>query len=311
MNILANVHLYVPNHNAGAELMLHQLLKDLKAKGHTCHVITGNPASSEHEGIQLYAPCTKNLTEQFRWASVVITHLDRTQESIRYAKWANKPLVHLIHNDRQVDVNALNRKKAALVVANSEWIFKSITRDLDKIVCIPPLKVSDYHTPRVGHDITLINLSKAKGAPTFYALAERMPERSFCGVVGGYAPQLITKLPNVRIQEHTPDIKSVYAKTRILLVPSAYESWGRVAMEACCSGIPVIACPTPGLLESLGDAGLFASTVEEFEAHINALDDEATYAKQCAIMEARAKVIESLYQTQFEAFHQRLLKLGR
>jgi len=40
-------------------------------------------------------------------------------------------------------------------------------------------------------------------------------------------------------------------------MPSEYESWGRVGVEAMASGIPVIAHPTPGLQESLGDAGVF------------------------------------------------------
>jgi glycosyltransferase involved in cell wall biosynthesis len=49
----------------------------------------------------------------------------------------------------------------------------------------------------------------------------------------------------------------VYARTKLLLMPSDYESWGRVGVEAMASGIPVIAHPTEGLTESLGDAGTF------------------------------------------------------
>ena len=33
MNIVASVHLYPPEHNCGAEWMLHFMLKDLQAKG--------------------------------------------------------------------------------------------------------------------------------------------------------------------------------------------------------------------------------------------------------------------------------------
>ncbi|MFI1769152.1 glycosyltransferase family 4 protein [Streptomyces sp. NPDC020800] len=50
----------------------------------------------------------------------------------------------------------------------------------------------------------------------------------------------------------------VYSRSRVMLMPSLYESWGRVAVEAFASGIPVIAHPTPGLVESLGEAGIFA-----------------------------------------------------
>lgn len=42
-------------------------------------------------------------------------------------------------------------------------------------------------------------------------------------------------------------------------MPSKRESWGRVAVESMSLGIPVIAHPTQGLKESLGEAGLFAS----------------------------------------------------
>ena len=40
-------------------------------------------------------------------------------------------------------------------------------------------------------------------------------------------------------------------------MPSSYESWGRVATEAILNGIPVIAHPTEGLMENLGESGIF------------------------------------------------------
>jgi glycosyltransferase involved in cell wall biosynthesis len=58
--------------------------------------------------------------------------------------------------------------------------------------------------------------------------------------------------------ENMADIRGVYRQTGILIMPSHYESYGRTAVEAMCSGIPVIANPTPGLLESCGSAGYFA-----------------------------------------------------
>src|SRR5690606_37440896 len=72
----------------------------------------------------------------------------------------------------------------------------------------------------------------------------------------------------------------VYARTRVLLVPSRMESWGRVVVEALASGIPVVAAPTPGLVESLADAGVFceAGDVDAWEASLRKLDDPAEWS---------------------------------
>jgi glycosyltransferase involved in cell wall biosynthesis len=54
----------------------------------------------------------------------------------------------------------------------------------------------------------------------------------------------------------------VWAQTRVLMVPSVHESYGMAAVEALASGIPVIAHPTPGLREALGDAGTFVDRAD-------------------------------------------------
>jgi glycosyltransferase involved in cell wall biosynthesis len=113
-------------------------------------------------------------------------------------------------------------------------------------------------------------------------------------VVGGYGEQIIRDdLPNMEIVPHTPGdrmAKDVYARTKILLAPSAYESYGRVAVEAMCSGIPVIAHPTPGLLESLGDAGTFCDRddLDAWEAAIRSLSTPNVYRTASKAASARA-----------------------
>jgi len=116
---------------------------------------------------------------------------------------------------------------------------------------------ADEYRTTPGEKVTLVNLNESKGAHVFYALAERMPDIRFLGVIGAYGEQTVRDLPNVEIRPHGTDMRAVYGSTRLLLMPSSYESWGRVGVEAMCSGIPVIAHPTPGLLEALGDAGTF------------------------------------------------------
>ena len=76
----------------------------------------------------------------------------------------------------------------------------------------------------------------------------------------------------------------------ILLVPSDYESYGRVAVEAMGSGIPVVAHPTPGLKESLGSAGVFADRddLDAWEAAVRRLHSPKVYPQASRAAAARA-----------------------
>jgi glycosyltransferase involved in cell wall biosynthesis len=59
-----------------------------------------------------------------------------------------------------------------------------------------------------------------------------------------------------------PSILDIYAKTKVLLVPSIWqETFGRVVLEAMWNGIPVVASHQGGLPEACGGAGLL---VEDF-----------------------------------------------
>jgi glycosyltransferase involved in cell wall biosynthesis len=136
-----------------------------------------------------------------------------------------------------------------------------------------------------------------KGAHLFWALARRMPKTRFLAVKGAYGKQIVEELPNVEVQECVPGDQMrdmVYARTRILLVPSSYESWGRVAVEAMASGIPVVAHPTPGLLESLGDAGIFCDRDDPgcWEQQIRRLSNHLAYKSASVKAAARSRELD-------------------
>jgi hypothetical protein len=116
-------------------------------------------------------------------------------------------------------------------------------------------------------------------------------------VQGAYGRQVIPPVvpPNVTLAANTPRIRDeVYARTRILLMPSEYESWGRTGVEAMASGIPVIAHPTPGLRESLGDAGIFVDRDDTagWADAIAELSDPDVYAQVSRRAAARARELD-------------------
>jgi glycosyltransferase involved in cell wall biosynthesis len=49
-------------------------------------------------------------------------------------------------------------------------------------------------------------------------------------------------------------MRKVYEESKIVIMPSKSETWGRVAVEAMASGTPVIVSRSPGLLECVGRA---------------------------------------------------------
>jgi glycosyltransferase involved in cell wall biosynthesis len=178
---------------------------------------------------------------------------------------------------------------------------------------IPPVINPDRYRTDRGDAMTLVNLNANKGAKTFFDLARQFQYRPFIGVEGSYGRQMkpSQRLMNLTIIRHTPNIREVYGQTRILLMPSQTETWGRVALEAACSGIPTIAHPSPGVVEALGDAGLYAdrSQTRQWSELISRLDDPVEYERASALSLARSQQMSP--EVLISRLEDEILTLGR
>jgi glycosyltransferase involved in cell wall biosynthesis len=278
MNIGALVHGYPPYHNAGAEHMLHAMMKWYRAMGHRCIVVVDSPfyPSSMQDyvldGVEVYHRRQNRLLD----CDFFFTHLDRTNEAVVFSHVTGIPVVHIAHNEMTLGAYAVNPEDGHIVVANSHWVAEKLRETWRKdniLVLHPPVWEADYCCLKTGEDITLANLSIAKGAPIFYDVARMTPDRVFLAVQGSYGPQMAPYLGMTNV-DHWPtqtDMRRVYSRTKVIFMPSTYESWGRVAVEAACSGIPCIANDTPGLKEALGENGCFpeAYTPEAWKAALD------------------------------------------
>jgi len=317
MRIVAVVHKYPPVHNAGAEWMLHSILRRHVARGDSATVVcSARPAGVwSLDGVNVIAPANPaRIPGLVRKADVVITHLDLTRDAIKATTRHGRPLVHLVHNDDQLRYHKVRPREAALVVYNSHAIARKAKFKARTLVVHPPVRLEDYATTP-GRAVTLVNVTQAKGAQTFYAAARALRETPFLGVRGAYGLQIARNdSPNVRTIPNTPDMRDeVYAKTRVLLMPSSYESFGRVAIEAAASGIPTIAHPTPGLLEALGDAGIFVDRddVDGYIATIRELvQDEAAWQAAGARVQVRAEYLERQSEAELDELEAALLEIG-
>src|SRR5688572_13524639 len=129
MRILAWLHMYPPAHNAGAERMLAELLADSVERGHeviatALHSRHGRDLEWYQDGVHVLGrtPAMEQARGLWRAADVAVTHLDVTRHAISFARGAETPLVHVLHNDRQLRFHHVRPSDAQAVVANSRWI---------------------------------------------------------------------------------------------------------------------------------------------------------------------------------------------
>jgi glycosyltransferase involved in cell wall biosynthesis len=144
--------------------------------------------------------------------------------------------------------------------------------------------------------VTLSNVNDNKGGNLLVQLAKALPDVEFLGVKGGYRKQItVSDVPNLKYIEHTPKIRDVYAQTWVQIMPSKEETWGRTAVEAMSSGIPVIVSPTPGLRECCESAAIYCdrNDLDAWVAAIRHLKrDGEHYKKMSTVALERARALD-------------------
>ena len=280
--------------------MLHHILKHLQSKGHNVRVllhqanhykITNNYV---FDGVDVFPPNPNVVDNLMRWNDAIITHLDYTRWTISAAKLYKKPVFHLIHNSHPYP-EIIDAERNQHIVYNSLWLKNKLQYKWPNFILTPPVDYRIYDLqidPSKNEYITLINTNENKGGKIFEKIAQAMPNKRFLGVLGSYDEQMRSNLPNLKIVPNTPNIMPHYKETRILLMPSEYESWGRTATEAMCSGIPVISSEADGLKENCGSAGIYIkdrNDIKSWVSAINKLDDKKAYEEASRKAKARSR----------------------
>lgn len=312
MRICAYTNLYLPDCMAGAQTMFRDLLRPLRDAGHQIEIAIHRPSRRimpyEWEGIMVYPWVNKrSAIAHITSADIVLTTLEATDRACALGDIFDIPIVQIIHNDRWGTVERI-RKRCDLAVFNSRWVRNALAKEIHgpEIIVHPPVDPADYtsNTRSRRTRVTLVNMWPEKGSDTFYAAASALPDVKFLGVRGGYGEQDIRKMSNVDIIDQTNNMgQDVYRRTKILLMPSSYESWGRCAVEAAHNGIPVIAHPTPGLTEALGSGGIFVDRDDHagWIREIRRLQDPREYAVASRRVRARADELETLRPRQLQS----------
>jgi glycosyltransferase involved in cell wall biosynthesis len=122
--------------------------------------------------------------------------------------------------------------------------------------------------------VTFVNPQKTKGLYVFARVAEvlarRRPDIPLLVVEGRNGPEWTSEtgidlaaLGNVTVRPNTTDPRTIYADTKLILVPSLWnESFGLVAAEGMMNGIPVLASNRGALTETVGGSGNDMGTLD-------------------------------------------------
>lgn len=305
------LHKYVPHHNAGSEWMAHAMNTYLiQSANWRVNVIANTTPVAEFERVSLFNRNQyKTIEDKLRNSAVILTHHTNEPNAVRTAGIVKRPVICIMHDHGRKDFlqeyNRLPYRKNIYLIHNSNWLKEWYSiYGFQSIVLYPPVYWEEYAVETSREYVTLINCNKNKGGDVLLQIAKQLPTVQFMGVKGAYNKQVVDKrVKNIEYIEQTPEIKKVYEKTGILLMPSMEESWGRTALEAMSSGIPVIANPTPGLLESCGSAGIFCkrNDIGAWVREIRRLkEDSVYYQEKSAACLARAKDLNP--EPQLKAF---------
>jgi glycosyltransferase involved in cell wall biosynthesis len=141
-------------------------------------------------------------------------------------------------------------------------------------VCYPSSdrsKRCDYINVLTNTFVTQVNVHVNKGGDIFLQLVKELSDVPFQCVFTEFMSEDLDKKIRTALESrersapglaltHQPDIKTVFQKTKILLIPSLVdETFCRVALEGMMNGLPIITTGTGYIKRLVGDAGVVLS----------------------------------------------------
>ena len=314
MKFLAYTHANPMIQGSGGEKCLQGFLEKLAEKGNDVYCYCSNENKWRKKKVKdvfydhLKERTLDDILDEIK-PDYVITQFFNSKEAIRKSHIRGIRVIYLVHNDFEIstgkELKMLN--STDYVIFNTFWIAKKMLTKAQKFVIHPIIQTKDVKTNRKY--ITLINPSKAKGASIFGILAMKNQDKEFLAVGGGYGKQENFNRKNIKEIGNTQNIfEDVYAKTKILMMPSMYESYGMCAAEAAYCGIPVIASKTAGLKECLGESGIYVNSLNwiDWNKKLQLLEDDNIYLRYSNLVKNHMQ--EDFKKEYFENFYKNLKK---
>lgn len=201
---------------------------------------------------------------------------------------ARVPVLMTVHNVETRDVATIFPDNPLIGrLANSNFTARRMESLFGvQLPVLPPLIdpttcVLDPAERGQGRSILLVNPSVSKGVDVFFRLAAARPDLHFLTIESwtvsddwrAILHNRAAELGNVEILGPTQDMRTVYRRARLLLMPGTYEeTWGKAATEAQLNGIPVLAADRAALPETVGPGGILVPIDQGLAPWLQALD---------------------------------------
>jgi hypothetical protein len=287
MNLTAFLHGYPPLWSMGGEMSTHRTLRAVPES----IVFTTTLERYRLDGV-LVMPSTgssfQSIIEDAKTAEtdILFAHSTLSQETIRAAKRMKLPSILAVHAPPRYGGDLRRAWHSATVrlyntqVARKEW------HDPKGWLLHPPAGGPSPMPDGPHNALTLTSSLLNKGAGRVLELARRRPDRRFIIVESPAHPthgspdfwEQADRLGNVEVwpRLHPGEMGRLWAETRVLLVPSRYETYGMSAVEAAWHGIPSVHVDTPHVHEGIGTAArlLQSQSVDELDGALTEVELE-------------------------------------
>jgi glycosyltransferase involved in cell wall biosynthesis len=299
---------HLPDVVGGLQTTLHELCLALTVRGVEPTVLCGSVATRSRELFRArsdellgYAVIRMPRAEEslntvaaaLEPDAIVVLTGDNTATMIIAAMDTELPVAVYIHNVEFREFGGILLPDPDICYfSNSQFTTRRL-RSLFGIESTPllPLVQPDLYTMEPSREkVLFINPSLLKGVEMFFQVAERLPHIPFrvfeswnlTAPWRSYCHSRVEDLSNVEWCSPTRDITTLYGAARLLMMPSVWEeAYGRSAVEAQLSGIPVVASRRGGLPEAVGEGGIIMNVdalADEWAGVIHSLyTDETLY----------------------------------
>lgn len=222
-------------------------------------------------------------------ANILFAHSTLSQNTVRAARRLKIPSILAVHAPPRFAADLRRAWPVATVRLYNTEAARKDWRDSKGWLLHPPVgpvPTRVLYGPRDAYVLTSSLLNK--GATQTLELARRLPDQRFIivrspahGTHGSLDfEETAASLDNVEVWDrlHPEMMWVLWEETRILLVPSRYETYGLSALEAAWYGIPSVHVDTIHVREGIGTAArlLRSQSVDELRLAVEEVEGDLT-----------------------------------